>query len=170
MRATCARAPMTRLPGRTRDTVRLGALRRYSVYATVALLLGSGVLWLWLHWTRPEDELPSPLLAWSMKVHGAATMLFIYLVGTLLYGHMLAAWHRRSNRWSGALAAAAATLLVLTGYGLYYADGVWLRRGSEWLHWGVGIALAPVLWWHIAGGRRQRLPAAAGRLGRRRRF
>ena len=89
-----------------------------------------------------------------MKIHGGAAMLTIYLLGSMLYGHMVNAWQRRRNRASGGTTAATLLVLVLTGYGLYYFGGEELRRGAEWLHWVFGFATPLLLWWHISLGRR----------------
>ena len=92
-----------------------------------------------------------------LKVHGGAAMLTIYLLGSMLYGHMVNAWQRQRNRASGGTAAATLLLLALSGYGLYYFGGDELRRGTEWLHWVFGFATPLLLWWHISRGRATRL-------------
>jgi hypothetical protein len=134
--------------------IRLDALRRRALYGLIAILVVSGALWLFVHQRRADDTLPSPLEPWLLRLHGAAALLTIYLAGTMLYGHMLNAWHRRRNRGSGGTAAATMLLLALTGYGLYYFGGDALRRATEWLHWIFGFAVPLLLWWHIRRGRR----------------
>ena len=134
--------------------IRLDALRRRALYALVASLVASGAVWLFMHQRRADDALPSPIEPWMMKIHGGAAMLTIYLLGSMLYSHMLNAWQRRRNRASGGIAAATLLLLALTGYGLYYFGGDPLRRGTEWLHWVFGFATPLLLWWHIRRGRR----------------
>ncbi|HZV92774.1 MAG TPA: hypothetical protein VFF72_06120 [Caldimonas sp.] len=134
-------------------STRLGGPRRRGLYALVAVLVATGAAWLWLHDMRPADSLPSPIEPWMMKLHGAAALLAVYLLGTMLHGHMLNAWHRRQNRISGGVAAAAVLLLAASGYGLYYFGGDALRSATEWLHWVAGFALPPLLWWHIRSGR-----------------
>jgi hypothetical protein len=143
------------------QTTRLGVVRRRVLYAVVAVLVGSGAAWLWLHLGRGDDALPSPLEPWLMKIHGAATMLVVYLAGTMLFGHMVNAWQRGHNRVGGSVAAAALLVLALTGYGLYYFGGETLRRGTEWLHWGVGFALPLLIAWHVRRGRRAIARAAS---------
>jgi len=135
-------------------SLRLGAWRRRSLYALVGILAGSGALWLVVHARTEEGALPSPIEPWSMKWHGAAALLLIYLSGTMLYGHMLNAWRRRRNRSSGVAAAAVLFGLALSGYGLYYFGGEDLRLVTQWLHWALGAACVPLLAWHIALGRR----------------
>ncbi len=102
--------------------------------------------------------MPSASEPWLMKIHGAASMLFIFLSGTLLYGHMLNAWHQERNRIAGGVVAACLLLIGLSGYGLYYFDGELLRRATEWLHWIIGFGLPLLLWWHVA----QRKKGTAG--------
>ena len=134
-------------------SLRLDVWRRRSLYALVAILAVSGALWLVAHGQSAEGSLPSPIEPWSMKWHGAAALLLIYLSGTMLYGHMLNAWRRRRNRVSGGAAAAVFFGLGLSGYGLYYFGGEDLRAATQWLHWGLGAAVVPLLFWHIARGR-----------------
>jgi hypothetical protein len=133
---------------------RLDSLRRRALYALLAILVGSGAVWLCVHWRRADDALPSPLEPWMMKLHGGAAMMTIYLAGTMLYGHMLGAWRRRHNRGTGAVAAATLLLLASSGYGLYYFGGATLRQATEWLHWVLGFAVPLLLWWHVSRGRR----------------
>jgi cation transport ATPase len=137
----------------SRHPLRLGPQRKWSLYGLLALLLVTGAVWLWLQRTRADDALPSPLAPWMMKLHGGAAMLLIYLAGTLLHSHMANAWRARRNRGAGIAVAAVFGLLGATGYGLYYFSGDMLRDATEWLHWALGFAAAPLLGWHIWRGR-----------------
>lgn len=150
-----------RPPQHRHFSLRVGKIRRLTLYALVALLLITGALWLLLHFTRAEDAMPNALEPWLMKIHGAATMLIVYLSGTLLYGHMLSAWKQDRNRLAGSVIGINFLLLGLTGYGLYYFDGEILRRITEWLHWTVGFSVPVLLWWHVVCGRRARRALAA---------
>ncbi|WP_035053442.1 hypothetical protein [Andreprevotia chitinilytica] len=145
-------------PSHLLPTIRIGDKRRRLIYALFAILLISGSVWLYLHFFAGAEMAftPSPLLPWSMKVHGAAALLLTYFAGSLLYSHILHAWHIRRNRWSGSVIAVSCSLLALTGYGLYYFDGEQLRQSTEWLHWMVGGIALPVLYWHIRMGRRRK--------------
>jgi hypothetical protein len=133
--------------------IRLDTLRRRTLYGLLAILVLSGAVWLFLHQARTDDAMPSPIEPWMMKAHGAAALLIVYLLGTMLYGHMVNAWQRQRNRGSGGTAAAALIVLALSGYGLYYFGGETLRRSTEWLHWIFGFASPVLLWWHIRRGR-----------------
>jgi hypothetical protein len=133
-------------------SLRIGKARQLTLYALIALLLITGAIWLLVHMTRAEDAMPNALEPWLMKVHGAASMLIIFVSGTLLYGHMLNAWHQDRNRLAGGVIAISFLLIGSTGYGLYYFDGDVLRRITEWLHWIVGFGLPVLLWWHVVSG------------------
>ncbi len=58
-----------------------------------------------------------------MKIHGAAAMAILVLVGMLLTGHVRFAWRARRNRGNGSLFLGTFGILTVTGYGLYYAGG-----------------------------------------------
>lgn len=134
-------------------SLRMGRTWRWSLYLTVALLTLSGAAWLMLHFSHGEQDLPSPLEPWALRLHGAAAFASLYLAGTLLHGHMLRAWQLRRNRTAGLLAASTFTLLVITGYGLYYFGGAALRHWTDWLHWVAGASLPIAIAWHVHRGR-----------------
>ncbi len=91
-----------------------------------------------------------------MKIHGAAAMAILVLVGVLLNGHVRFAWRARRNRGNGALVLSAFGILTITGYGLYYAGGERLRAWTSWIHLAVGLALPLLLILHIWLGKRTR--------------
>ena len=66
-----------------------------------------------------------------MKIHGAAAMAILVIVGTLLTGHVRFAWRARRNRGNGSLFLGVFGILTITGYGLYYAGGESLRCLDE---------------------------------------
>lgn len=143
-----------------RDRIRLSRRHEGVVYATFAILFASGALWLVARtWLRGEDELAadaSPLAPWAMKVHGAAAMAFLVVLGTLLQGHVRQAWHARRSRWTGGGTLAGALLLVVSGYGLYYLGGETAREVASVLHQAVGWVLPALLVWHVRASRRVR--------------
>lgn len=142
-------------------TPRVDKVRRMALYALVALLLITGALWLLFHLNRADDAMPNALEPWLLKIHGGAAMLIIFLSGTLLYGHMLNAWHQGRNRIAGGFVSASFLAVGLSGYGLYYFDGELLRQITEWLHWVIGFGLPLLLWWHVTQGRKARRARAA---------
>ena len=142
------------------DLIRLKAFHRRLLYGVLALLFLTGAAWAYWNYlvASPSDfEISAKTLA--MKVHGAAAMAILVLVGMLLTGHVRSAWRARRNRGNGSLFLSAFGILTVTGYGLYYAGGENLRAWSSWIHLAVGLALPLLLILHIWLGKRMR-PAA----------
>jgi hypothetical protein len=142
------------VPHPPRQAFRIGRSRRRALYVAFALLLLTGVAWLALEWAQPDPDLLAPGQAWSMKIHGAAALLSVFLVGTIWSSHIRHAWMRRRNLVAGTLFGAAVGLLTLTGYGLYYFNGETLRAATEWTHWTAGLAIGLIFWLHLSHGRR----------------
>ncbi|MBS0432831.1 MAG: hypothetical protein JSS21_10580 [Proteobacteria bacterium] len=138
-------------------------LHRWHYYALLIAFLGvaiSGVLWSLLYDAlgREPGDFSRTLMQW----HGAFAMLSLLAIGAMLPQHVRFAWHAARNRWSGTTMLLAAAALVVTGYGLYYADES-LRDWSKWIHLGIGIGAIAALPLHIWLGRRRarREPAAS---------
>jgi len=139
---------------------RLSRRRRWMVYGVFTVLLVTGLVWLALHFLDDGSEGGTLALAWSMKLHGAAAMIGLYLFGMLWGPHIRNAWVRRRNRAAGVVFGALTIVLVLTGYALYYVNGEVPRQTAEFLHWAAGLTVCVALWVHIAIGRRQRKAVA----------
>jgi len=148
----------------TRSTHRLPRWQRRALYATGAGLLATGLLWLWLHYAVGAGELPHPLEAWAMRLHGLAGFAALFMLGVIAGSHVPQGWRmsgrhrwaqqRDSGLWLGILGGA----LVLTGYLLYYfAPEAW-RPALGWLHTLIGVAMAVTLAQHQR--RKSRRPAA----------
>ena len=103
-----------------------------------------------------ESELLVDAKPWVLKVHGAAAMLFLVGLGSLLPTHVVTAWRARRNRVGGAILLGVFVLLGVTGYGLYYAGGEQLRTAVQWTHLIVGLVEPAVLLAHIFSGRLSR--------------
>lgn len=147
-----------------REALRLSPRHRRWFYGTTAVLFASGAGWLALHgWTArgDTDAPPHPLQPWLLKLHGAAAMLVLLVLGTLIPLHIRRGWRAATNRLTGAAMVAAAAILILTGYGLYYAGSDRLREFTAQVHDVLGLAAALALAWHIARGRslRKRRPS-----------
>jgi hypothetical protein len=142
-----------RLPA---QNIRLSRYHEWWVYAAIALLVSSGLLWLLFHYfvTVHSDfgATRHPLEALWLKVHGAAAMLALVLFGTMMPVHIRKAWHARKNRWSGGLMLAVLLLLILTGYALYYLAGEESRPWIGAIHWAIGLGMVPVMVLHIIVG------------------
>jgi cation transport ATPase len=130
---------------------------RWVLGISIALLI-SGVLWLAFHYmlTVPGEfgESRHPLEAWWLRLHGAAAMAFLVAWGTLLPIHIRRAWQLRRNYRTGVVMFSVVTVLVTTGYGLYYASGENLRLWMSVIHWGIGITAMPALILHVLIGKR----------------
>lgn len=136
--------------------MRLSVRHRRWVYWSAALLFGSGALWLVCHYfLQREGEFgpaAHPLEHWSLRAHGAAAMLALVLVGSLLPIHVRRAWHQRRNLLAGALLGGVVLLLTLSGYALYYFGGEEARSALSLLHWGIGLGAPVLLLWHVRSG------------------
>ena len=143
-----------------RDLIRLSRRHQGWIFATSAILLATGVLWLvartWLKGEGAFGETASPLAPFAMEVHGAAAMVFLVLLGTLLPGHVRQAWHARRSRWTGGSMLTLVGLLIATGYGLYYLGGERTRELTSVVHWVAGLFAPALLVWHVRAGRRAR--------------
>jgi magnesium-transporting ATPase (P-type) len=143
-----------------RDSIRLKRSQRYFLYVVLALLFLSGVAWAyWNYLPASPGDFEMSAKAWAMKIHGAAAMAMLVLVGMLLTGHVRFAWRARRNRGNGSLFLGVFGVLTITGYGLYYAGAETLRAWTSWVHLAVGLALPLLLILHIWLGKRTR-PAA----------
>ena len=152
--------PSLHRPSRSAPAIslRLERWQRRVIYCSIALLTCSGLLWLAAHFFwRPVTEFGeavSPLEPWSMKLHGAATLLFLFLLGTILNTHIRRASRGRRNLISGWTMIALSGSLILSGYGLYYLAGESARPIWSYLHWITGITFAAGIVLHIFFGRR----------------
>jgi hypothetical protein len=138
----------------------LSRLHRKTLYAVFAVLFLSGVAWYFLHnglaWGLDNDGPRNPFEAFLLKLHGAAAMAALLVLGSLVPQHLKWAWQNRENRRTGALMLSAQALLVLTGYALYYSGDEDVRVFASDLHLIIGVGFPLVLVWHIIEGRRRR--------------
>jgi hypothetical protein len=141
---------------------RLRRWQRHGIDLSGALLLASGLLWLALHYTvgAGAGELPHPLEPWLMRLHGAATMAALFMLGLLAAHHVPHGWRvthgqrARLQRRLGLALCLLAALLVGSGYALYYLVGEAARPATGLLHNAAGVGMALLLVWH----RRSRRP------------
>ncbi len=139
------------------ESIRLKRLQRYFLYAVLALLFFSGIAWAyWNYLATSPGDFEASAKVWAMKIHGAATMAILVLIGMLLTGHVRFAWRARRNRANGSIFLSALAVLTVTGFGLYYAGGERLRTWASWIHLGVGLVLPILTLIHIVLGRRSR--------------
>ena len=139
------------------DSIRLKRLQRYFLSAVLALLFLTGVAWAyWNYLAASPGDFEANAKIWALKIHGAAAMVILILIGMLLTGHVRFAWRARRNRANGSVFLSAFAVLTVTGYGLYYLGGERVRAWTSWIHLAVGLALPIFLLIHILLGRRTR--------------
>jgi hypothetical protein len=104
------------------------------------------VYWALIHYAGVNPYLSEPLL---MKIHGAAAMVALVAIGSLLAFHVPGGWAERRSRPSGSAMLVICALLTLTGYLLYYAGAETARDISSYVHLALGLALPVVLGAHL---------------------
>lgn len=138
--------------------MRLERWQRWAIYGSIGLLSVSGMVWIYahffLHSTTQFGETGNALEPWSMKLHGAAAMVTLFFIGSLLNGHIRRALRAGRNRLTGWGMIGMLGFLTVSGFGLYYLASENSRPIWSALHWGVGSALVFGLAAHIVQGRR----------------
>ena len=136
---------------------RLVRWQRLALYITGAWLLATGSAWLLLHYSLGAGELPHPLEAWSLRLHGLAAFAGLFVLGLLAAAHIPQGWrlsHRRrwaGQRSSGVLLCVIGALLALTGYLLYYFASEAVRPALGWAHAIVGVTMGVLIASHRRG-------------------
>lgn len=138
-----------------RHPVLLSRARKWSVHGVGLGLWLSGIVWLgWHYFGREETEFgpaPSPFEHWSLVLHGLFAFAAIWVFGMLWSAHVTGAWKTKRHRASGIATFAAVTVLIASGYLLYYAGSDELRSAVSVVHWTLGLALpVPFLWHRLA--------------------
>ncbi len=132
---------------------------RWALYLAIATLFGTGTVW-WLVQRATTDEALTSgtraLLPWLLKIHGGAAMFALVILGVIYPLHIARGWRTRRNRFWGFVLSLATTVLVVTGYLLYYTADESLRAMVSSIHFWVGLLLPAVIAWHIRTGRSAR--------------
>jgi len=141
-----------------RSVIRLSRRHEWFAYAVSAAVFLTGAAWAWLHYFAVPDKFGStnPAETWLLKAHGAAAMLVLILLGTLLPLHMKFALRAGRNLRTGLTLFGVFSFLSVTGYGLYYAGDEHLRAGTSAAHLWVGLSLPVIMSLHIWRGKTTR--------------
>ena len=152
---------MTRLHPhlRAHHVHRLVRWQRIALYATGALLLATGGLWLAVHYSvgAGADALPHPLEAWVLRLHGLAAFAALFMLGVLAAGHIPQGWRlSQRRRWavqrsSGTLLCVIGALLAASGYALFYFASEAVRPALGWAHAFVGVTMVLLIASHRRG-------------------
>jgi hypothetical protein len=78
---------------------------------------------------------------WWLRVHGAFAFLALWTGGLLWGVHVVRAWKRGHHRWSGGALFTVLSILIVTGYLLYYVGNEGVRDIISWIHWILGLAI-----------------------------
>jgi hypothetical protein len=140
---------------------RLVRWQRMGLYVVGSMALISGVAWLAIHYSvgAGAGELPHPLEAWCMRLHGLSAFAALVLLGALSAAHIPQGWRlTQRRRWMrqrrlGILLCASAMVLALTGYLLYYFAPESVRPALGWLHAAVGVLMTGLYLVHRRGQR-----------------
>ncbi len=95
-----------------------------------------------------EDWSTFPSKSLLMKIHGAASMGILLIVGGILQVHSLGRIGRRKNRVSGIALITLLTTVVVTSYILYYSGSESLREICSDMHTISGLITAIFIAWH----------------------
>jgi hypothetical protein len=139
-----------------KERVRLSPAHRRFFYLTFGILWFSGALWLVAEWFKDPELGPTrtPLQSQSMKIHGAAMLVYLAMLGTL-WTHIQRGFALQANRLSGSAVVAVNAVLSVSGWILYYLGDDRVRDWSSLAHWIIGLAVLPLLIGHILLGRAQ---------------
>ncbi len=139
------------------NSIRFSRAQRVVFYSVFALLFVTGVVWQCLDsFCDASRDAIGTAKNLQLKIHGAAGMAALILIGMILSNHIRQAWPSHRNRPNGISLLGAVTILVVTGYALYYAGGEALRRWSGWIHLAVGLLFPFLIFLHVFFGRRSR--------------
>jgi hypothetical protein len=113
------------------------------ILVVCALLWLSGALWLLVHRMFPGHNefgpLPNPWEAPLMRLHGLIAVATVFLFGWIGASHILVRWSAVRNRRSGLWLLGCASVLLASGYALYYTTGAFHDAAGS-LHEWLGLA------------------------------
>jgi len=138
---------------------RLVRWQRIALYASGTLLLVTGTVWLAVHYSvgAGAGELPHPLEAWSLRLHGLAAFAGLFMLGALAAAHIPQGWRlSQRRRWagqrsSGVMLCVIGGLLALSGYLLFYFASEAVRPALGWAHAAIGLTMAALIASHRRG-------------------
>ena len=83
-----------------------------------------------------------------LQLHAAFSFVAIWIFGMLWAIHIVQGWNMNWRRWSGGAMVGVMTLLIVSGYALYYVESQDLNDWTSILHWSVGLAALAVFLIH----------------------
>lgn len=142
--------------------MRLSRRHERCVYVIGGVIFVSGLGWLGDHYlfagSAEFGERHGAFEPWWLRLHGAAMMLGLIVLGSLFPGHVARAWRTGVNRRSGLVILSVAVLLTATGWALYYIGDEDTRAWTSVVHWLVGLVSGAALVVHAWLGKRKARP------------
>jgi hypothetical protein len=117
--------------------MRLGFWQKTAVFATVALVGISGLLWFVLHDVVADEWADTARLL--LTLHGVSAYALLVALGSLLPLHIRSGWLRRRNTVTGVTVTATMAVLSATALVLYYG-GEEMQAAAKWIHLAFGFA------------------------------
>ena len=116
----------------------------------------SGAAWLLLHYFgQAQGEFgpeTNPVEPWMMKVHGLLLIPALLGIGGMFVVHIPKGWTHVHQRVAGIALCIVLSMLVASGYLLYYIGDEAARIWSSVAHWGIGLVLPVIFLWHYLNG------------------
>src|SRR5450432_1598459 len=92
------------------ESIRLGGWYQAVVYGVLLVLFLSGVVWACFQYLAGTDPASfQSFKSLSLKIHGAASMATLVVIGSLLTAHVRFAWRANRNRINGVFFIATLT-------------------------------------------------------------
>ncbi|HKR92905.1 hypothetical protein [Novosphingobium sp.] len=116
----------------------------------------SGAAWLLLHYfgQKQGDFGPetNPIEPWMMKAHGLALIPALLGIGGMFVVHIPKGWTHLHQRVAGIALCVVLSLLIASGYLLYYVGDDTTRTWASKVHWLIGLGLPVIFVWHYLNG------------------
>ena len=119
------------------------------------LLWLSGAAWLLLHYYgQVQGEFgteTNPLEPWFLRLHGLVLIPALLGFGGLFIVHIPKGWKDISQRVAGVSLTVIFSILILSGYMLYYVGDEGVRDWTSIIHWAIGLGSPVIFIWHYLG-------------------
>lgn len=139
-----------------RRTAKLASWQIWLLTLSGSALWLSGAAWLLLHYfgQMPGEFGPemNPIEPWMMKLHGLALIPALLGIGGMFIAHIPKGWTHVRQRVAGVTLCGVLTVLIASGYMLYYVGAETVRDWTGIVHWAIGLALPFVFLWHYLNG------------------
>lgn len=143
-----------------RKTARLATWQIWLLTVSGGALWLSGTGWLLLHYFgQKEGEFGpemNPAEPWMMTAHGFFLIPALLGIGGMFIAHIPKGWSHVRQRVAGLALSTVLTVLIVSGYLLYYAGDDTLREWTSLTHWSIGLGLPAVFLWHYLSGLAER--------------